>query len=577
MRLVIREYLSMLRESGELDVLLPDLLLAMGIDVLTRPGTGPRQFGVDLPAVGADPDDHRQKLFLLTIKRGDITRTDWDSGPQAVRQSLNEIRDVYLPNYVRPEHESLPKKIVLVTGGELKQAVEPNWQGYVREHAGIHARYGELEYDFWGGDRLSGLIDQFFLDEYLFPESAQKQIRKTIALADQNEDEPHHFYALIDETLFGRDLPIDQTGAAQRKRQKALRLLNLSLNIVFHWCQEANNLRPALLCAERVMLRTWDWMRQWECLTCTTTVREYERLSASYLTILRAYALKLQPYCDVRDGFFGQGEDHIEYPLRIFEIIGILSLYSIMLSFLLTRVQDVQELDTLRHQRDAAIQLVINVIKHNPPARTPRFDGHAIDIALGLLAMIYAGCSAFAAQWVEELTWRIIFAYQLGRHFPIASDSFDDLVAMSFGRAAPKEKLTELSTLLPMLAEWYAVLGMSSYSEFQKAVGTTFPHTDLQMWYPDTTTDDYLYHMNAGLTSGATLSSIQLPETLEGLCARILQLREFQDVSSTISCVTQGWSILGLVASRHFRTPILPLYWQDQVDELDDLSNTAQE
>jgi hypothetical protein len=57
MRLVLREYLSMLRESGELDVLLPDLLIAMKIDPLTRPGKGMRQYGVDVPAVGPDPTD----------------------------------------------------------------------------------------------------------------------------------------------------------------------------------------------------------------------------------------------------------------------------------------------------------------------------------------------------------------------------------------------------------------------------------------------------------------------------------------------------------------------------------------
>ncbi len=255
MRLVVREYLSMLRESGELDALLPDLLFVMGIEPISKAQVGVRQFGVDVAGVGADPDDNgTEKLFLLTAKQGDIDRSDWEGSPQAVRPSLDEILDVYLPHHVDEEHRDLPKKIVVCCGGDMKQAVEPNWRGY----KGRHAEPGVREYDFWGGDKLTALIERHFLNEYLFPESAQKQMRKTIALADQNEDEPRHFYSLIHDTLFERDLPNEATPSATRKRQRALRLLNLSLNIVFHWCRESDNLRPALLCAERAVLLTWD-------------------------------------------------------------------------------------------------------------------------------------------------------------------------------------------------------------------------------------------------------------------------------------------------------------------------------
>lgn len=101
-----------------------------------------------------------------------------------MRPSLNEILDSYLRTRVRPEHEALPKKIILATGGELKQDVEPDWTNYVHNNTRYHQKYGEIEYDFWGGDKLTLLIEQYFLDEYLFPESAQKQMRKTIALVD---------------------------------------------------------------------------------------------------------------------------------------------------------------------------------------------------------------------------------------------------------------------------------------------------------------------------------------------------------------------------------------------------------
>ncbi|RLF31810.1 MAG: hypothetical protein DRN08_07415, partial [Thermoplasmata archaeon] len=78
MKLIIREYLSLLKESNELDQLLPDLLLAMDIEPISRTQTGVRQYGVDVAAVGID-EDGKKTLFLFTIKQGDIGRTDWDA------------------------------------------------------------------------------------------------------------------------------------------------------------------------------------------------------------------------------------------------------------------------------------------------------------------------------------------------------------------------------------------------------------------------------------------------------------------------------------------------------------------
>ena len=45
MRLVIKEYLSRLKEKDELDFLICDLLLQMGYIMDNRPETGNRQYG----------------------------------------------------------------------------------------------------------------------------------------------------------------------------------------------------------------------------------------------------------------------------------------------------------------------------------------------------------------------------------------------------------------------------------------------------------------------------------------------------------------------------------------------------
>src|SRR2546423_13553956 len=110
MKLILREYLASLKERGELDAILPDLLSELGFNVFSRPERGTTQHGVDVAAVGVD-EDNNQKLFLFSVKQGDLTRQDWDGTSQSLRSSLNEIHDVYIPTKVAAEHSDL--KIVI--------------------------------------------------------------------------------------------------------------------------------------------------------------------------------------------------------------------------------------------------------------------------------------------------------------------------------------------------------------------------------------------------------------------------------------------------------------------------------
>ena len=90
MRLIIKDYLMQLKEKNELDYLLCDLLLQKGYVIDSIPKTGNRQYGVDIQA------HSRTELLYFVVKQGNIDRRTWDSDPNAVRQSINEILDVHL-------------------------------------------------------------------------------------------------------------------------------------------------------------------------------------------------------------------------------------------------------------------------------------------------------------------------------------------------------------------------------------------------------------------------------------------------------------------------------------------------
>ena len=253
MRLVIREYLGMLRESGEFDVLLPDLLLAMNIVPLSTAQVEVRQSGVDIAAVGNDETGQRT-LWLFVLKRGDLGRRDWDGNkPQDVRPSLEEVKDVYLRNNVAPEHAELPVKIVVATTGDFKQDFEQNRVGY----ADANTQPGRT-YEFWNGDHVAALLEQHLLNEYALPATARSQLRRALALVGEPDYDLEHFFLLLKSLLvWGLD---EATGEAKSEREciRALATTSLALGILCRWSTQEGNLRSAIIACERTLLWTWE-------------------------------------------------------------------------------------------------------------------------------------------------------------------------------------------------------------------------------------------------------------------------------------------------------------------------------
>lgn len=566
MKLVIREYLSMLKESGELDVLLPDLILSMNLEPLSRPQIGTRQFGVDLPAVGIDPDDKVEKLFLFTIKCNDISRNDWDTGKNAIRPSLNEILDSYLRNLIRPKHENLPKKIVLVTGGEMKEEVSQDWISFTDRNGGMDDKYGEIEFDFWSGNKLSILIEDYLLDEYLFPESAQKKIRKTIALADQNEKQPIYFYSFLNNLLFKSKLPFDKKLSAIKKRQRALRLLNLSLNIIFYWCREADNLKPALYSAERAMLNTWGFIEKGALFKCNKTFNEFKKIFETYLNIGKEYAEKMEPYCKTRDGLYGFGADRFEYPLRCMEVLGILGSVSLAFTFYATLINNEEKINEYLDIGENITGLILSLFDSNNGALTPLYDEHSIDISLAFMSLLTVDEKERASECLNQISTRICVGCNIGINFPISTDSFNDLLSWNYNGEPSKEELIKFSTLIPMLCEFYVFLSSNEdYSNFLKGITENFNDTHFQHWYPDDETEKYLYQDNAGYKSGINFSRQELPKDITDLKEEMIQLSKERSEFYNLSFIKENWPMIGLIASRHFRTPVMPQYWQQSI------------
>lgn len=557
MRLVIREYLGMLRESKEFDQLIPDLLLSRDIVPLSKPQIGVRQAGVDIAAVGND-DTGKSTLWLFVLKRGDIGRREWDSQSQSVRQSLDEAREVYLRNHVDPQYLSLPVRIVVVTTGDRKQEIEQNWIGYV----GLHEEKGRIEYDFWNGDQVSAQIERHLFNEYVLPAEARSELRRTLALVGEPDYDMQHFHKLLDLLLQWEPDDVQKASKAEKRILRALTTINLALAIVCKWADIEGNLRNAVLASERTLLWTWDALRKHE-LTDNENMRpSYVRLLVVYLSVTADYFNKLQPYFHTQDGIARYHSESALLREQIFEQIGLVA--SIGLSHLSWALTNGNE----EHFRSAQFvsESLEALIKNHKCSGSPCYDGQVIDITLALLFFCCTDQAGFASEWIRELVGRIVYGFRVGRWFPISTDSFDDLVQLEIN---PSEvdlpKLQETSWMVATIAQWVALLGDdNAYKALLKLREDKLKEMCPQLWYPDESTDSFRYHGPAHHEAGITEAPLVLPATIEEMRANMSKMRAESPISKPVlsSAVRAGLPFLDLIAARHFRTPIDPGLWQ---------------
>lgn len=550
MKLVLREFISMLKESGELDKIVPDLLQNMGITPFSRAQVGVRQFGVDVAARGIDPDDGQKKLFLLTIKPGDLTRNDWHSTPQSVKPSLDDILEVYIPKKVLKKDMSLKKKIILCCGGDLKQEVQENWNGFVEKNES-----DGIEIEFWGADELSSLISKHFLDEYLFPESAQKQIRKTLSLIGDNDYDLSDYYEYINQTLSNLE---NERSLTQKKVLKALRVFNLSITLVSNWAREEKSFKKSYLASERLLLMVYKFLANKNLLDKKRIKESYIAIYRTHVNIEVSYFLNIQNHLYVRDSFYGYGADKYDYPLRTFEVIGTIACIGLDFVNIALHYQEERMNDAIR-----VAEGLKSLIKNNSSANSPLFDRNIIDIVLGLKLLYLTNNTEACVEWIESLLIQVLLSIQFGEFFPIYTDLYDDLLSIEKSDEELIKQLTGLSTLIPILFQWFIILDRKDlYKKFQAGITEHYSHTDFQIWYPDKDSEKYMFDQNSAFQSGVTLSSIELPEDYEEFVELTVEAIEWDNSLLYLNSLKYNPTLL-LIASRHFKMPLPAITWQE--------------
>lgn len=563
MRLVISNYLRTLRERGEFDELLPDLLNAMDIVPLSRPSVGTRQFGVDMAAVGPDPDANgERKLFLFVLKQGDITRPMWGSdSPQSVRPTLEEVLDVYLRAHIPQGVEALPKKIILSTTGEMKEEVVPNWSGFTKFNE------SRAEFDFWGADKVAGLIQKNLLNENIFGSIDRDDFRRALSLVSEPDYNLEDFHNII-----LRQLGLNSEGEVEKifntkELGNALLRVNLATRILAGWSMSEGNTKRALLVTERALLWSWYRLNFEGRATIRTLSRQIDAIWQGYSDTSRALLDAFRAHSKVRDGLSGYTSEPRIFALIVFEILGILA--SIGLAHLYTMAD--KDGAHAEMARDAT-QILVGIIENNSIVNSPQYDEHVVEICLTMSLLIVFGETGTAEQWLRKIVSQYTYTMTVRRNFPISTDSFDDLVEARHGEIDNEafQKLTNASWLLPTLAGWAVNLqDERSYNALIAGIPNAFKGVTGQLWHPLRSELMQLYFRSFHHQGGEAEAPIVLPDTLEEhrkVMKELLEIERLAFVGKT-SAFIKGRFGLDFVAFRHFRTPVPANYWYEFADE----------
>jgi len=553
---VIKDYLASLPEREELESIVPDLMSEMGFHVYSRPSRGVPQFGVDVAAVGEDQGE--RCLFLVTIKRGNLTRADWDSGnEQDLRRSLNEIRESYLRRQVPKELQHLKVIVVVCCGGEVKESARGFLTDYTHNHSTPMLAFRE-----WDGDFLAGHIEQGMLREGLLSGRARSALREALATTEDPENSFDQFSELV-SVLIEKVRSADDVD-----RISAVRRILICLFMLHASGREAQNLEAPYRASEFVMLQVWSLICEMLCRigkNARTMGGLLFKLTQLHLKIADEYLEKILTHAGNKNAVSAAvwTPAALDVNLALFEVLGRLSMRGLWL------VWDEIVAGTLpttsrpiRNRRVHALaERVCALVASNPVLASPVMDEQVIDLALAFTFLAaHGGFGAQLKDWLQHLAGNFQKSFVLHRKYPCIHTDYVDLLEHPRQDNEYREQATSASVLFPTLAFWAAATGdmeaLGFLSRFRKE---HFSHSALQIWLPHDNSEPHLYLNDAA--HGAAYTDIPITADPNVILKYVLAECGADTPFFKLSAVEQGFWPLVLVACRHHRLPVPPHLW----------------
>ncbi|EJG1632300.1 hypothetical protein BT049_RS03380 [Vibrio parahaemolyticus] len=565
MKLILKQYLASLRERQELDAILPDLLSSMGMNVFISPTRGVKEYGVDIAAVG-QVNDQEEKVYLFSVKSGNLTRETWNgSADQALRPSLDEIQDSFIPSRLPPEHRDKKIVICLCFGGDVGSGIRQEVSGYEQRNTRDNISFEE-----WNGDKLSELIQQHLLKEELLPNSSQALLRKSLALLEEPESSSKHFSLLIDKVLSNAT---DAGSVAS-----SITRINVCLWVIFSWCRDGGNLEAAYLSSERTLLLAWDLVKD-HYTGRNKPSKAFDNILDTYQQITDCYVDQcLIPYVELKYALSHAVHSpcSIDVNIKLFDVLGRLSvkghwvLDSLSKSYAENPPTDGESgyQEELRLRLREITRSINLLVVNNPILLTPYKDSQAIDLGLALtLLSNNSELDDFVQSWLSVMVDKCTLSFECDGMYPIVHNSFEKLLEhrnKDKANSNYKNKVTEASILYPLLAVFCSLYKLDSVSQnLEQFAADKLTHSTLQYWYPNQDSEQEMYSNSGKHGSASTYFPMNGSAALE----HIRQECGNADSYKRMSAVTEGKAPLILTACRCYRYPVPFHYIEDFLNE----------
>lgn len=555
MKLVLMHYLRSLRERDELDAILPDLLAESGFEVLTRPRRGTGQAGVDVAAVGPNPDrDNVRSLFLFTIKSGDLTREHWDTGQQAVRPSLNEVLDDYIPNRIPPHLSGLPIVVCVCMGGEMRENVRAQWSGFCRTNEKATVHFAE-----WNGDRLADLILSGVLRAELIEGESRGMFQKALAMLDHPDVAYRHFSSLLNAIF------VKPKNQAERTRQ--LRKAYLCLWILFVWARDAGNLDAAYRVSELVLLRSWphcDITRLRKGPTQQERMAHFDQVLQLHIIIAHLLLVeKIGPFADKHYALSMavNSRNAVDINIALFETLGRLSLHGLWLDAI-SAMRDKVFAQEMSERADDVLDIAIKMLNANPVLCSPIRDDFAIELALFMRLAAVRGRLANVADYIRGMSDHLCNGLRVRQHYPTPTTDYRDVLAHPRDRSdAYFEEHTRAGVLYTFVLAWLAMIGDHERAErLRSTLLEHAPHMTHQIWIPDGQTDEVFW--DGDREHGLSVPGLPFNDSLEAVFSLLNRVMEEHPLHERVTAVRIGLIPILLTACRHYRMPLPPHVWR---------------
>lgn len=450
MKLVVKQFLRSLKERGELDVIIPDLLSSMGLHVYSVPLTpGVRQYGVDVAAYGSI-DGGVPSVYLFSIKAGDLTRSEWNTGIQALRPSLDEILDVYIRSHIPSAYTDSPIVICPCVGGALLEQVQPTVFGYCNK-----VTTESIRFEIWDGDKLAPYIVTHMLSERLLSEPARSDFQKTLAMINTPEIALGYFACLLESGL-------------------QLQTLKMVLWILFSWSQAEDNYDVAFKASERALLREWVAILS-QGSPRKTTLKEFDSLLDIFFHISDAYIQKYLPFTKKHYCVSAavNSSSYVDVNLQLFQLLGKLSSICMWNSWRIRKGQ------TISYDYSTVMS---DLIENNPALQYPLIESQVVDMVLALVALQAEPVKKTKAL-IEVCLKGIIWRNVKHSKYLISDIPYPSLLRHPSKRTQEDfEEHTDVDTVIPYLGFFLHKMGLDdSFQDFEPVLQAKCAHVFFQI------------------------------------------------------------------------------------------------